>query len=115
MNADCYHLVFDRGEPFKGHVDDRLANKKARQQFPVFSKIASITEAASSAYPALQVTDLYAWCVSQKDKRRFDWQKHLLSLDRLDQFLPYDRLIHPKDLAVQFVKEWKLPPRRPNP
>jgi hypothetical protein len=113
MKVTAYQFIFDRGEPFKGHVEDRRV-KKAIREFPALERI-TVTEAASSTYPALQIADLYAWCVSQKNKRDFKWQKRLLSLPREDEYIPYDLMIHPNALTVKFVREWKLPARKANP
>jgi hypothetical protein len=115
MKADAYHLVFDRGEQFRGPAYDRWINKKAVREFPELGKISSITDADSSITPALQVADLYAWCVSQKNKRDFEWQRRLLALDRQDEIIPYELLIHPVKRAVDLAGRFNFPARKANP
>lgn len=114
MKVDSYKMVFDRGEPFKGHAEDRVANKNFREQFPYLAKV-SITEADAAGIPELQIADLYAWCVGQQHKRDFKWQKRLLGLDRHDEWLEYENLVNPEELTVRLAREWKLPLRRTNP
>ncbi len=112
VGVDSYHMIFDRGEPFKGYLDDRLASKKARRRFPELEKVKLVTEGNSGEIIGLQVADLFAWCVSQKNQRDFAWQRRLLNLDRHDQWLDYAELMKPIPEAMALTKHWKLPTRR---
>jgi hypothetical protein len=113
-HADFYHLVFDQNEPFRGHIEDRRRNKKAKKEFPILGRIMSATDADMRHVPALQVADLFAWCVSHKNKQPyFSWQKRLLDLDRMDDWISSEHLANPITRTLELAKEWKLPPRKP--
>jgi hypothetical protein len=114
MQADFYHLFFDQGEPFRGHVLDRMQNKKARKHLILMEKITRIEELDMRHSPALQMVDLFAWCMSHRHKQpRYRWQNRLLSHKWIDNWLTYDSLSNPIQSTVDLVKTWKLPPRKP--
>jgi hypothetical protein len=114
MQADFYHLFFDQGEPFRGHVLDRLKNKKARKHLSLIEKVIDKGESDMRCAPALQMADLVAWCMSHKNRApRYRWQNRLLGHNWIDNWLTYDDLINPIQSTVSLVKTWRLPPRRP--
>lgn len=112
--AEHHHLIFDQGEAFRGHIVDRNRSRKALKDVPVLGKITSIEEADMRKLPPLQLADLYAWCVSHKERNLgFRWQEQLLSMDRDDEWITYDRLINPIPGVADLVGGWKLPRRKP--
>ena len=112
--AERYHLFFDQGEPYHGHIVDRKRNSKVLKQLPLLANITHSGEADMRLEPALQLADLYAWCVSHKAQDQgFKWQQKLLRMDRTDEQLTYDVLINPIPGVADLVKSWKLPRRRP--
>jgi hypothetical protein len=114
LMADWYHLFFDQNEPFRGHVSDRTRNPKAVKQIPLLDRIVMKGEVDMRVTPALQVADLFAWCVSHKNALpRYEWQDRLLSHKYMDEWLEYDKLVKPIQQTVDIVKQWKLPSRKP--
>ena len=111
--TDWYDLFFDKNEPYRGHVVDRKRNPKARRQVPEIEKVSLIAEADMVHVPALQMADLLAWCVSHKRTPARNWQKRLLSLARVDEWLEYNNLIKPIPGVADLIREWKLSPRKP--
>jgi hypothetical protein len=108
-----YHLFFDQGEPFRGHIVDRQTNPKSAKIIPLMDRIIMKGEVDMRHVPALQMADLFAWCVSHRNKGDMHgWQRRLLNFPRGDEWLDYKELIKPHQSTVGFVKEWKLPRRR---
>jgi hypothetical protein len=115
VGADFYHLIFDQGEPFRGHIEDRRVSKKAVREFPVLGRITAVTDADMRNVPALQIADLFAWCVShKKENKKYSWQRRVLNIDRMDDWINEPHLMNPIARTMELMKEWKLPRRRPN-
>jgi hypothetical protein len=115
MGADFFHFTFDQGEPFRGHAEDRRRNKNARKEFPSLGRISSIKEGDMRSCLPLQLADLFAWSVSHKKKKPyFSWQRRVLAVHRMDDWLEYRHLINPVKRAVDLVEQWRLPRRKPN-
>jgi len=116
IGADFFHLIFDQGEPFMGHILDRQHNRKARKHLkPITGRITSIIQADMRDLPAMQMADLFAWCYSHKNREpRFKWQNRLLAHRKwIDDWLEYDALIKIIPGVAKTVAAWNLPPRRP--
>jgi hypothetical protein len=117
IGAKFYHLIFDQGEPFMSHILDRQNNKKARKHLaPITSRITSIGQSDMRDVPALQMADLFAWCISHKNQKpRHNWQNRLLSQHArwVDDWFTYDQLINIIPGVSDLVKSWKLPGRTP--
>jgi hypothetical protein len=107
-----FDLVYDQNEPFRGHILDRQRSPKVIKELPMFSRIVSNTEANMRFVPALQLADLWAWCVCHEKEEHYEWQKKLLSHPRDYQYGSYDQLISPIPRAVELKKQWKLPQRK---
>jgi hypothetical protein len=84
--ACVFEFYFDQGEPFYGHVKDRMDNKKSRQTAPGWSLIKHIRESDMRHVPGLQ-----------RGKEYFD----------------YKRLKTPILEHMETVKSYRLPRRRP--
>ncbi len=110
-----YHLVYDQGEKFMGHVLDRKHNKRAKKHLVLMDRITSIGEADMRHVPALQMADLFAWCIShKKSTRRFAWQNRILAYSKwIDDWLEYGQLVKIIPGISDLVKSWNLPPRKP--
>ena len=68
------------------------------------------------SHPALQVADLYAWCVSNQDvDHGYDWKAKLLRMDRFDQLINSETIGETIGGSQAVWDSWKLPPRRINP
>jgi hypothetical protein len=116
MGAHFYHFVFDQNEPFMGHVSDRQTNRKAKKHLKSFvDRILSTTTGNMREVPALQMADLFAWCVSQKGRKpRFRWQNRLLNQrDWFHDWFGYDQIVNPIPGVPALVKSWNLPRRKP--
>jgi hypothetical protein len=80
-----FNLVFDQGEPFRGHIIDRQRHSKFRQAFPKFENVINVSEANMRFFSALQLADLFAYCHSHKRDAgdKFRWQeKNFVSPNR---------------------------------
>jgi hypothetical protein len=113
--ADFWHLFFDQNEPYCGHVSDRQRNPRALKQVPLLKRIFIKPSPDMRRSPALQLADMFAWCVSHKNKHRHEWHRDLINLKRLDRWLGYDDLVNPIPGVADLVEKWKLPRRRPTP
>jgi hypothetical protein len=111
--AHFYELFFDQNEPYRGHISDRQRNPQAAKQVPLIARVTLKPECDMRQTPALQAADLFAWCVSHTNKTTHEWQKRLLSLPRLDEWLRYDDLVNPIPGVAELVERWKLPARKP--
>ena len=113
IGAESFHLIFDQGEPFYGHVLDRKNNKKAVRKIPNMSKVSFLGEADARFTPGLQMADLFAWCINHNDtvSRQWHGRLHALSWDNLS--LPYELLLRPKNGALETIRSWNLPQRKP--
>lgn len=106
-------FFYDRGEPFCGHIRDRMNNKKARKMIPRLGKTVVTAEADMRDVPALQAADLLAWTINHTYKRgaRFDWERRLLAVDRDEETFQYERLISPNMERLAVTRSWRLPKR----
>ena len=98
-----------------GHILDRKTNKKSSKHLkPMWDRISSITEADMRDLPALQMADLFAWCISHRlQKPRHKWQNRILNHRKwLDDWLEYDQLMRVIPGISDLVKSWNLTPRR---
>jgi hypothetical protein len=114
VGAKWYELYFDQGEPFYGHIYDRRQNKKSRKAITLMDKVIHLGESDMRVVPALQVADLFAWCINHNDAvhRRWHEKLHSLSWDNFD--LDYDHLLKPTPGALERTARWNLPKRKPN-
>lgn len=115
LGANWYHLYFDQGEPFYGHICDRKNNRKARRAIPMLSKVAHLGESNMRLVPALQAADLFAWCISHNHRVTRGWHARLHRLPWHAWYLDYMLLMNPKKGALEMVKSWKLPKRKLRP
>jgi hypothetical protein len=111
IGAKSYQLYFDRGEPFFGHVCDRM-QKKCKKDIPSLKQVIYFGESDMRLVPALQMADLFAWCINHNDKVPRQWHGELHSLPWKALSLDYDRLLKPKPGALEQVAAWNLPRRK---
>ncbi|HSU61999.1 MAG TPA: hypothetical protein VLI55_22000 [Bryobacteraceae bacterium] len=114
-------LFFDRNEPYRGHVDDRvrngkfLAEMKARgmdlQRYMLLHPPLDMRDV-----PELQAADLFAWAVENTKPIRFDWQHVLLRIpSTLAERIDYDLLQKADPLVEALAKHCNFPKRRATP
>lgn len=115
LGAKWYHLYFDQGEPFYGHIYDRKNHRKARRAIPQLNKVVHLGESNMRLVPALQAADLFAWCISHHNRVTRQWHARLHRLPWQAWYLDYLLLINPKKGALEMVKSWKLPKRKLTP
>lgn len=113
LNSDKLHFFFDQGEPFYGHVQDRMFNRKSKRSAPDWQRIKSPTELDSREVPALQAVDLLAWCVNHPQAHRHEWQKRMLGIDRDKLWLDHATLRTADQGTLDRTATYELPPRRP--
>jgi hypothetical protein len=112
IGAEQLELYFDRGEPFFGHADDRRNNKKSKKQIQLMSKVAVLAKTNIAISPALQVADLFAWCINHVNDVRRGWHERLNAIPHwYSLILDYPRLINPLPWAIRRTASWKLPTR----
>jgi len=114
VGAQWYELYFDQGEPFYGHVYDRKHNKKSRKAITPMDKVVHLGELDMRVVPALQMADLFAWCINHNDAVSRKWHERLHSLYWDSLILDYDHLLKPTPGALERTAAWKLPRRKPN-
>lgn len=108
------HFFFDQGEPFYGHLQQLLQNRKAPKVATALRRITHYSESNMRFVPALQLADLYAWGQSHRNS---EWQPDWLTALLKTWFLWYwiDKtnlhLIDRKNRAIW--SSWSLPRRRP--
>ena len=112
IEAKKYELHFDRGEPFYGHILDRWRHPKAKQDITVMKDVISVSEDNSMYVPALQMADLFAWCINRNDTVSREWHRRLHSLRYWSALLDYTHLIKPQRWVLDKVASWGLPHRR---
>jgi len=113
IGTHWYQFYFDQGESFYGHVRDRLNQPKSKKAIPLMSKVARLGESNMRESPALQVADLFAWCINHNDHVVRDWHQLLHGLPWRSLFLDHDLLCRPKEGTLERIASWKLPRRRP--
>lgn len=111
IGADWFELYFDQGEPFYGHVYDRHHNKRSKQDIPIMKRIAHMGESDMRLVPALQLTDLFAWCGGHQPGTH-PWHKRLNDLHWAGLYLGYEHLQNPRPGVLDLIKSWRLPPRK---
>jgi hypothetical protein len=77
IGAEQFHLHFDRGERFRGYAIHRRNSKQAKKDAPYLGKIVVCGAADSGVTPALQMADLFAWCISHNDDVARWWHRVL--------------------------------------
>jgi hypothetical protein len=117
IRADFIHMIFDRNEPYIGHVRDRLNNRKfvkhiQSQGFDIGRRIPSLSEADSRKLPGLQAADLLSWCITRKERIAHDWHEKIVKMQRREEWLDYEKLKEPRMESLELVKRLKLPQRR---
>jgi hypothetical protein len=116
IGAEWYELYFDQGEPFYGHVCDRRDGKKSKKQITLMERVVHIGESDMRAVPALQMADLFAWCINHNDVVRRKWHERLHAVpwgSWPSLILDYGHLTNPTPGALERTAAWKLPRRRP--
>ena len=113
LGVKGYQLYFDRNEPFYGHVRDRWISKKARMQIPELKKVLHVGESEMSVSPALQMADLFAWCINHQDNVRRDWHKRVGDLPWGSYILTYEYLMNPTPGALERTAGHYYPPADP--
>jgi hypothetical protein len=114
--ASCedIHLFFDQGEPFYGHLCQLLNSKQAMKDAFLLQKISHRSESDMRRVPALQLADLYAWCVSHRlSEWKPRWQVRMLKTHWLGQWFDKTNIHDIKwDEQAKF-STWNLPKRKP--
>lgn len=112
IKGECLHLIYDRSEPFKGHICDMVYNRKVRNDLPRLSIVRAIGEQNMRDYPGLQAVDLLGWSVShQWERNHLPWQGKMLNHPHWDEILNYENLITPIAYATELRKKWNLSKR----
>jgi hypothetical protein len=111
--CDQCHFFFDQGEPFYGHLTQLMQSKKAMKDAFLLQRITYRTEADMRGVPALQLADLYAWCVSH---RLAEWQPkwlvRLLKNHWSGVWLDKTNLHELKLDQIALSRTWNLPKRK---
>ena len=106
-----FPFAFRSGEPFRGHVLDRANSEEAKIVAPYLAKMTVLPAADSKLTPALQMADLFAWCISHNDNVTRWWHRVLHGLEWDSKYLDYGYLVNPTPGALERTADWNLPPR----
>jgi len=112
IGAKKYQVYFDRGEPFYGHIRNRWRHPKANKDIEIMKDVINVDESISSEVPALQMADLFAWCINHNDNVTREWHGRLHSLSYNSPLLDYEHLIKPRQGVLEIIDSWELPARR---
>ena len=116
LHTDFWELFFDRNEPYRGHVVDRIRSPKfvkfmTQNGVDIERRFVVGPELDMRDFPALQAADLLAWSVGQENADRFPWQKTVLDMTREKEILEYEVLRSPEPFTVNFVQYCRFPKR----
>jgi hypothetical protein len=116
VGAKWHHLYFDRGEAFRGHALDRARSDRVKETSPIFNDVVVKDEVNMRHTPALQLADLFAWCISHNDEpNKRLWHRALndLPVDPSWESVYMDEnyLANPTPGALERTAEWRLPRR----
>jgi hypothetical protein len=114
-------LFFDRNEPYRGHVDDRLRNRRFLNRMmaggmDLERRLLLGAPLDMRDVPELQAADLLAWTIENQKPVRFDWQCTILSIpSKLEEKIDYDLLQKPDPLVEALENHCRFPKRRATP
>ena len=120
IGAESYHLYFDQGEDFYGHVRNRRDNERVRKDVQILEKVEVLEEADMRVTPALQLADLFAWCICHNDdpSKRL-WHRSLNDLPTDPSwesvYMDESYLANPTPGALERTEAWGMPQRRLQP
>lgn len=112
IDAKKYEFHFDRGEKFYGHIHNRWTHPKAKKDIEMMKDVISVDEVISMSVPALQMADLFAWCINRAKQETRDWHIRLHKLPWRAPLLDYEHLIKPMPKVLESIASWKLPRRK---
>lgn len=112
IGAKKYELYFDRGEKFLGYIDSRWRHPKAQVDIETMKDVLTVAPAISRDIPALQMADLFAWCINRTNQENREWHIRLHMLPCWNPLLDYEHLIKPNLRALALRASWELPPRK---
>ena len=115
IGARQYEMYFDQGEPFYGHLCDRMNSKKARKDVPLLDAIAHKSESNMRDVPAKQMANLLAWCISHNENATRMWHRQLNDLPWSSLYLDEKYLSQPTEGRLEQAEQWGMPRRKPNP
>jgi hypothetical protein len=111
-----FQFFFDRGEPFYGHIRDRVDHPRSRRISPLWPSVTALSEVDMRHTPAVQASDVLAWSINHnhtEGRCRFEWQKRMLEIERDGELFDYQRLKKPIKKNIEIVESLKLPKRKP--
>ena len=112
-----YSLFFDRGEPYRGHIEDRMRHPVFRRTVlekdgvDVERYIQVHPPLDSKQFPELQAADLFSWCYNHRHNISFEWQYWMMDIRSDSVLLDRAALTKPEWTTVNFVNSLNLPPR----
>jgi hypothetical protein len=116
VGAESHQLFFDQGEAYRGHALDRASSGRVKETSPIFKDVVVNPEADMRHTPALQLADLFAWCISHNDEpNKRLWHRALndLPVDPSWESVYMDEkyLANPTLGALERTAAWRLPRR----
>ena len=115
IGARRYQMYFDQGEPFYGHLCDRMNSSRAKRDVPLLNAITHKEETNMKAVPAIQMADLLAWCISHNENATRLWHRRLNDLPWSSPYLDQKYLSQPIEERLEQSEHWGMPKRKPNP
>jgi len=116
LGVESHDLYFDQGESYRGHALDRASSDRVKKTSPIFNDVIVHDEVNMRDTPALQLADLFAWCISHNDEPNKQlWHRALndLPVDPSWESVYMDEkyLANPTTGALERAAEWRLPRR----
>jgi hypothetical protein len=116
LGAESHRLYFDQGEEYRGHAIDRVNSNRVKSTCPIYSDVEVMQEVNMRRTPAIQLADLFAWCISHNDEpNKRLWHR---ALDNLpinpsweSVYLDKGYLANPTPGALEMTNKWRLPRR----
>jgi hypothetical protein len=112
-----YDLFFDRGEPYRGHIEDRMRH-------PEFKRLAFRAEGMdieryihiqppidSRDFAELQAADMFSWCYNHRHTIRYQWQAEMMDIRCDSTLLDRDSLMKPNLDHASLIESLKFPRR----
>lgn len=114
VGAEQHYLYFDQGEDYRGHALARANSKRVKRTSTIFKNVVVEDEVDMRRTPAIQLADLFAWCISHNDEpNKRLWHRALndLPVDPSWESVYMDEkyLANPIPGALERTAQWCLP------
>ncbi len=112
-----YELFFDRNEPYRGHLLDRMTHTAFKASVLQVDGIdvnryIHINAALDSRdFPELQAADLFSWTYNHRHRIRYEWQVKMLAIRSEAALIDSNAIAQPNLSTVEYINSLNLPRR----